>query len=151
MTEPTNAYRGRCYCGNVSFLVDTEIDLKQFSPRACDCSFCEKHAAAYFSDPDGALEIDVRRRDSLAHLKIGSGIADFLVCRDCGVLVGATVELDGNLHGTINSRIFDAGIQFNSIVSVSPKLLSDEEKKARWKSAWFTNVVLFDEQFETGE
>ena len=46
---------GGCHCGKLKVEFETGIDPADFSPRACDCSFCTKHGAAYISDPRAAF------------------------------------------------------------------------------------------------
>jgi hypothetical protein len=44
------------------------------------------------ADPAGRLEIKVADVGKLSRYRMGHGITDFLVCRDCGVYIGATME-----------------------------------------------------------
>lgn len=47
-----------------------------YHPRACDCDFCRKHGAAYISDPQGAVRIQVKDAQQLGRYRQGSGIAE---------------------------------------------------------------------------
>src|SRR5688572_33172462 len=100
----SNAMKGSCHCGNLSISFFTNLRPADVRPRRCDCSFCTKHDAQYVSDPAGRLRIDVKESDALAKYRQGSGTADFLVCRNCGVLVGVVWERDGRISGAVNAR-----------------------------------------------
>jgi len=54
--------KGGCHCGKVRVELTTSIRPGDFRPRACDCSFCTKHGAAYVSDPAGRCASPVRAR-----------------------------------------------------------------------------------------
>jgi Glutathione-dependent formaldehyde-activating enzyme. len=111
------------------------------TPRACDCDFCRKHGAAYVSDPKGKLTISVSEPGLLGKYHQGSGTADFLFCRQCGVLVGVAFRQEQNMYATINARIIENAI-FGDTCSASPKTLSTAEKIARWQAVWFSHVSI---------
>jgi hypothetical protein len=52
--------RGKCHCGNISFLLAWEPTPAEIQARACTCSFCTKHGGVWTSYPRGALEVTVR-------------------------------------------------------------------------------------------
>jgi hypothetical protein len=79
-------YLGGCHCGNITLEMELTAEAGSYHPRACDCDFCRKHAASYVPDPRGKLEISVRGEANLIKYRQGSGIADCLICRICGVL-----------------------------------------------------------------
>jgi hypothetical protein len=127
---------GGCHCGNVRVSLELPRPTAEYSPRACDCDFCRKHAAAYISDAKGALSIAITDERELARYRQGSETAEFLVCRRCGVLVAVTH--DG--HATVNARVVDAA--FAAEQAVSPKQLSAEDKVKRWQQVWFADVTI---------
>lgn len=112
-----------------------------YSPRACDCAFCRAHAASYVSDSQGKLEIRVKDAANLSKYRQGSGIAECLICKICGVLVGVSYNDDGRLYATINSKAVKNGA-FGAETAVSPKTLGDQEKVERWKDLWFSDVTI---------
>jgi hypothetical protein len=133
---------GGCHCGNI--LVDIELARASdtYNPRACDCDFCSKHAAWYVSDPHGSLLVRIKdARDSRLYRQ-GSGIADCLLCRNCGVLIGVLYRGDEQLHAAVNARAVEA--KFGAELAVSPKKLSDSEKVKRWQDLWFPNVSIIN-------
>lgn len=136
----TYGLAGACHCENISFELELASAPGSYSPRVCDCVFCRKHGAAYLSDPHGSLRFHVNDAHRLGRYRQGSGLADFLVCKDCGVLVGITYSHAGRLYGTVNSNALDGNVALAEAIMVSPKKLSDDEKLARWTSLWFCNV-----------
>jgi hypothetical protein len=131
---------GGCHCGNI--LVDLELTNapSAYHPRACDCDFCLKHGAAYVSDAQGSLLIRIKEERDCGKYRQGSGTADCLVCRNCGVLVGACCWSDGRLYAAVNARVLDDRAAFAAEKPVSPKQLSKSDKVARWKDIWFADV-----------
>lgn len=69
-------------------------------------------------------------------------MAEFLVCRSCGVLVGVVADIEGQLVGAINARCLDEWSSFAEGVSVSPKLLDKDDKADRWKEVWIKDVQI---------
>jgi len=132
--------RGGCYCGNIGLTVFLSRDSSAYNPRACDCDFCQKHGAAYVSDPRGTLSVRIREEGHVNRFRQGSNTAEMLVCRQCGVLVGALYEADGRLFGTLNARSLDCRAAFGPEQSVSPKLLTADQKVQRWRDIWFPDV-----------
>jgi len=113
-----------------------------YNPRACDCDFCLKHAASYVSDPGGKLIIMVENEANLSRCRQGSGIADFLVCKICGVLVGVCHGEHERLYAAINSKTVENAADFGPETAASPKTLNDQDRVQRWKNSWFSNVSI---------
>lgn len=133
--------KGSCYCENVVFEMELSKPSREYGPRSCDCDFCQKHGAAYVSDPHGSLAFRVKKMERLRKYRQDAvkGIAEFLHCADCGVLVGV-IHRDGKkVFGAVNALAVD-GAEFGEKTSVSPRLLPTEEKTRRWKQMWFPNV-----------
>ncbi|BBE32818.1 GFA family protein [Sphingosinicella microcystinivorans] len=133
---------GGCHCGNLGLAVALTASAGDYVPRVCDCDFCCKHGASYVSDPDGRLEIKVRDPQLLGRYRQGSGAAEMLVCRNCGVLVGAVYREGDTLLGVANVRALDAGSTFAAAQPASPQRLGREEKVDRWKAIWFADVTI---------
>jgi len=133
---------GGCDCGNLSVEMELSEPSDSYRPRACDCRFCRKHAAAYVSDPKGSLRIKVRETELLGRYRQGSGTADFLLCARCGVLVGVTYQEGERCYATVNVQAIGDGTTFVSPTVVSPKALAIDERVQRWKQLWFSNVRL---------
>lgn len=136
--------KGGCHCKNIRLEASLTQPLDSYSPRTCDCDFCRKHNASYVSDPNGSLRYHVKHPNSLGKYRQGSETADFLFCRDCGVLVGVLYQEQERLYAALNSLAVDEEAMFGAKSSVSPKTLSKEEKISRWKSVWFSDVKFSD-------
>lgn len=146
-----HAMRGGCHCGAIRIELELTRPPGSYNPRACDCDFCRKHGAAWVSDLQGSLCIrivDPRHRGSYRQ---GSGQADLVVCRSCGVLIGALHEEGGRVYGTVNVNALEGAAQFGPEQPVSPKSLGPVDKSQRWKSLWFADVrVEGDTEVEPG-
>ena len=137
-----NKSSGGCYCGNISFEIETSKPVTDFQPRACDCDFCTKHGAAYLSDESGHLVFHVRSESDFGLYKQGSGLADFVICKNCGVLVGVYYAETDKRFGAINSRAISTSSTLQEAVTTSPKKLTDSDRIARWTEIWFPNVKI---------
>jgi hypothetical protein len=94
------------------------------------------------SDPTGSVLIGIEDPRELVTYRQGSRSADFLLCRNCGVLVAILHKNDERLYATINARAIDAATCFGEEQSVSPKKMSAAEKAERWRALWFSDVKL---------
>ncbi|MDH5630007.1 MAG: RusA family crossover junction endodeoxyribonuclease [Gammaproteobacteria bacterium] len=133
-----NNLKGQCRCGNIHFNIGTNINLSQFQPRQCDCDFCRQYNAAYFSDPEGKLDVVIENKEKIKCCGQGDNLADFLTCNQCDSLIGVFYHDDKQWYGAVNSRNIDS--QFADDLTISPKKLSADEKKSRWKELWFAQV-----------
>ena len=135
-TDVRSVHGGGCHCGSVRWQFVSPLASASFVPRACDCDFCSRHRAAWISDPAGALRIRTDE-ESLQRYRQGSGQAEFLLCRRCGVLVAVVVRDEGGrLLGAANRNAFDSHVGFANETIVSPRLLAADAKLARWNAAW---------------
>ena len=137
---------GGCYCGNLQLTITLSKSPTDYQPRACDCDFCCKHGAAWLSDADGALAIQVNDAAQLRRYRQGAELAEFLLCAHCGVLVAVTYvvtqqDVADRRYAAINTRAVN-GASFAPAVAASPKQLAPEEKTARWQRLWFADVAL---------
>jgi len=95
-------YPGSCHCGAIGFTYRTDIEPDRWSIRACQCSFCRAHDALSTSDPAGQLSFAAARPELLKKYRFGLVTADFLLCRECGVYIGAVIASTGGAFGIIN-------------------------------------------------
>ena len=133
---------GGCHCGNVLVELELARAPDTYHPRACDCDFCTKHNAAYVSDPQGSLVIRIKDQHLSGRYRQGSGQAEFLFCRNCGVLVSVIYRNDGRLFAAVNAKAVSGGKVFGAEQTVSPKMLSADDKAKRWQDVWFSNVSI---------
>jgi hypothetical protein len=93
------------------------------------------------SDPQGSLLIHVRDQRDTGRYRQGAGIAEMLLCRNCGVLVAALWQ-GPHLLGVVNANVLEARDTLAAAEPVSPKSLSAEAKMNRWQKIWFADVRL---------
>lgn len=98
------SYAGQCHCGALQFQYQTGVLPTSWSVRACQCSFCRIHAILSTSDPAGSLAFQAVQSGALQRYRFGSQSADFLICRICGVYVGATCAGAPGRFGIVNVR-----------------------------------------------
>lgn len=102
MAIPVTAFEGSCHCGAIEYIYRTAINPEKWNVRACQCSFCRAHAGLSTSDPEGSVEFKERVRGALHHYRFGQLTADFLICRKCGVYLGAAITTPKGRYGVIN-------------------------------------------------
>ena len=122
-------YRGGCHCGAIGFRFHTQIAPPDWSIRACQCRFCRLHDALSTSDPGGSLEFVAARPELLQRYRFALRTADFLLCRDCGVYIGAVIETDQGSYGIINTHALAE--QPEDIAAVQPISYDGEETPGR--------------------
>jgi hypothetical protein len=99
-------FAGGCHCGNLTYLFEATAPLETLGLRADMCGFCRSHGAHTTSDPNGTIRISVRDESKLSRYRFALKTADFLVCRDCGVYIGALMEDGGRMWFTVNANSF---------------------------------------------
>ena len=95
-------YTGSCHCGAIGFTYRSGIKPERWSIRACQCSFCRAHDALSTSDPAGQIAFVASQPEMLRKYRFGLMTADFLLCKHCGVYIGAVIESSGNVFGIVN-------------------------------------------------
>ena len=100
-------FTGSCHCGAIGFTLRSKKRPARWSVRACQCSFCRAHDALSTSDPDGELEFTASRPEYLQKYRFGLGTADFLLCRNCGIYIGAAIETANGCFGIINTHALE--------------------------------------------
>ena len=98
-------YEGRCHCGSIGYRYRTERSISDWPIRACQCSFCRAHGARTTSDPAGSVEYFVNWPDQLQRYRFALNLTDFLICRACGVYIGAVTEISTVLLTVVNSNV----------------------------------------------
>ncbi|HTD10898.1 MAG TPA: hypothetical protein VK676_02410 [Steroidobacteraceae bacterium] len=103
MTFLLRNFEGSCHCGALGFSFQTELPVAKWSVRACQCRFCRAHGALTTSDPRGRLRFHVSDNELPEHYRFGLKTADFLLCKRCGVYVGAQIATSHGAFGIINT------------------------------------------------
>jgi hypothetical protein len=132
---------GTCHCGNIQYWLTWEPDPTTIPARACTCSFCMQHGAAWTSWPSGRLDIAIREPALVSKYAFATRTADLHVCARCGVVPLATCDLDGSTYAVVN---------VNALAGIAPGLVTrtavdhgDEpidQRLARRKRNWIADV-----------
>ena len=134
---------GGCHCGNLALTFETACDPAELAVRACGCSFCRRHGARTVSDPKGRVEFVVHDPPRLSRYSFALRIAEFLVCRTCGVYVGALMTDAGSACATININALQTPEIFaNAAVPVSYDQESATDRRARRRARWTPATVV---------
>jgi hypothetical protein len=80
---------GSCHCAALHVRLETALQPAELPVRLCGCTFCLRHRPRYTSDPAGELAIEIAGEEAVSRYRFGLRLADFLVCRACGVFVAA--------------------------------------------------------------
>ena len=99
---------GACHCGLLSVRLETEQSPSELPVRICGCSFCIKHRPRYTSDPSG--HVTIRITSETSRYRFGLRLADFIICRTCGVFVAAY----GDGRAVINLDVLARAADFTS-------------------------------------
>jgi len=96
----------------VTFSLAASRPPEDLPVRACGCGFCRQHAALSTSDPDGHVSFAVAEPARLSRYRFGLKTADFLICRDCGVYVGALMTDADRAFAILNVNACDEHRRF---------------------------------------
>ena len=99
-------HTGGCHCGNLRVQVRLTQSPADVLIRSCACSFCRSHGTRTVSDPAGQAELWASDWDLVQTYRFGSRTAEYLLCRRCGVYVGAVCETPSGWRTVINTLCF---------------------------------------------
>ena len=123
------SYAGACFCGSIGYDLQSDIAPSDWSIRACQCAFCRAHDALSTSDPSGELHFQCTRPENLQRYRFAMRTADFLLCRECGVYIGAVIETEDGCYGIINTHSLRASPP--DIATAMPISYSSEDLQGR--------------------
>jgi hypothetical protein len=134
-------HEGGCHCGAIRVRYRSKLPAADHILRACQCSFCRKHASRAVSDPDGLTEITVLDGMKMSPYRFGFRTADYIVCRECGVYVAAVMsEGDRSWSVTIVNALEDAGEFTGPVEPVDFSDEDSEERLARRRARWTPTI-----------
>ncbi len=102
------------------------------------CSLCKKRYSVYTSDPTSEVHLTARDEARLERYRFGTRMADFLLCRSCGVLVAAYMHEPP--LAVVNVNVLEAREAFLAnqlqIADLDGKSLEDRlaRRCAKWTS-----------------
>ncbi len=135
-------YEGACHCGSVVVWFETAKAADDLQVRHDGCGFCRRHGTRSVTDPEGWLEFRAApgtlRRYQFAHRS-----ADFLICDECGVFVGAVTTIGDRTLGVLNV----AGTDIEPFASREPDRIDYEgetleQRNARRLERWTPCAVV---------
>lgn len=110
-------HSGGCHCGNIRLALRLRRAPEENAVRSCACTFCRAHGTRTVSDPDGLAEISAADWAEVAFYRFGSRTADYLVCRRCGVYVGAVCDTPVGLRAVVNTNALTDRAAFSQAAS----------------------------------
>ena len=137
------AHGASCHCGNLVATLQLSASPAETQVRACQCSFCRKHAALTIGNAQSAVRFEAKDPQLVERYRFGGRTADFLICKQCGVYVGAVCETPSGLKGIVNLNTVDDCEAFTRV----PEAMSYdgesaagrlERRAARWMNATLT-------------
>ena len=130
---------GRCHCAAIGYDFSTELAPSAWPIRACQCSFCRAHAALSTSDPRGSLVFHAHEPDQLERYRFGLRTADFLLCRRCGVYIGAQIDSERGSFGIVNTRALTSALELVATPMTyegEDILQRTQRRESRWTPIW---------------
>lgn len=131
-----NEFTAACHCGTVTARFQTSLAPENWTVRACRCGFCSVHAAMTVADPAGSLSFNVTTDEALQRYRFAACTADFLLCRCCGVYVGAVADIAGGRFGVLNTRALRPQLELPVAVPMNYDGESAQQKRARRAARW---------------
>jgi hypothetical protein len=107
LNEQLSEHRGGCHCGNLRLTLCLSQGPADTRLRACGCSFCRAHNTRTTSDPNGSVDIHAADWSLVGRYRFGTGTAEFLICKRCGVYVGAIGETASGFRAVVNTNCLD--------------------------------------------
>jgi len=95
-------HEGGCHCGNLWLRLRLTRPAAENPTRSCACSFCRAHATRTVSDSRGDIEIRARDWSRVERYRFSSATADYLLCKTCGVYIGAVCETEQGTRAVTN-------------------------------------------------
>jgi hypothetical protein len=95
-------HSGGCHCENISVTLRLSQPPEQMPLRSCACAFCRAHGTRTLSDRNGLVEITAGDWSLVERYRFGSRTADYLLCRRCGVYIGAVCDTRTGLRAVLN-------------------------------------------------
>ncbi|HEX5046397.1 MAG TPA: hypothetical protein VFX89_04690 [Gammaproteobacteria bacterium] len=131
------SHEGNCHCQSIGFVFRTAVAPEQWPIRSCSCTFCRTRGVLSTSDPAGSLRFVERVPRTLHAYRFGQKTADFLICRNCGTYVGASMQSGNRAFGIVNARVLlSLAARFAEPQPMNYGGESSADRLARRESRW---------------
>jgi hypothetical protein len=155
-----HTFNGSCHCGNIHvvftrptrFQISTPTiqepsihgrdELTAIPARACGCSFCTKHRAAWTSNSRGSFQLNITEPSLVTQYRLGTKTADYHVCARCGIVPIVTCIIGGDIYAVINAYTLD-GVCSEQLVVKNTDFEEEtaESRLERWRRNWTPEAV----------
>jgi hypothetical protein len=135
-------HRGGCHCGNLRIEVRLNKPPIENRLRSCSCDFCRAHGTRTVSDPDGLFEVWAEDWSMVEPYRFGSRTADYLICRRCGVYIGAVCDTSAGTRAVVNTNTLEDRAAFSQ-EPVRPDYDGEatEARLARRAANWMPTIL----------
>jgi hypothetical protein len=135
-------HHGGCHCGNLRVHLVLSQPPEAVRVRSCQCSFCRAHATRTTSDPHGSAEISAGDWSLVEPYRFGTATCEFLICRRCGVYIGAVQETTAGWRAVINTNCLDDRATFAAIpVAVDHDGETTDDRISRRAANWTPAII----------
>ncbi|MBK8960829.1 MAG: hypothetical protein IPM80_21020 [Proteobacteria bacterium] len=100
------AIEGSCHCRNLRYTLHWRL-AEAPTLRACGCDYCSRHGALWTSHPEAPVTLTIADQSLVLPYRFGTGSADFLLCRRCGILSLTRCEFEDGARTVVNANTFD--------------------------------------------
>jgi hypothetical protein len=137
----TRHLQGSCHCGNIQVSLEWPTS-DAFPARACRCTFCRKHNAAWTSNPSGYFSLVIVDDLQVTRYRFGSKTADFHVCQTCGVIPVVTCVIDDARYAVFNVNILE-GLDRSELLETTANFEGEgiDDRLSRRKRNWTPEVA----------
>ncbi|MCI0516376.1 MAG: hypothetical protein L0Y45_00935 [Woeseiaceae bacterium] len=130
-------FEGHCHCSAIGYRFRTRVDPSEWTIRACDCSFCRMHDVLSTSGAMAEIEFFAQVPERMRRYRFGLQTADFLLCSNCGVYIGAVMTGDQGTFGIVNLRALAAPLEnMAPVVAVSYAGEDRDSRITRREQRW---------------
>jgi hypothetical protein len=138
----TMQHIGGCHCGNLRTRLKLVKPPAETPLRACGCAFCRANNTRTLADPDGLFEVWAGDWALVEAYRFGSRTADYLLCKRCGIYIGAVCETAAGWRAVVNTNALDDRAAFTQIPSATDyDGESTEQRLARRAVRWMPTIV----------
>jgi hypothetical protein len=136
-------FKGQCHCGAILVELTTGRQPSDQVLGACQCTFCRKHNARTFSDPEAHVKLIAANPQQVQVYSFGLKTSYQIICRQCGVYVAMIMTDGGQVWSVINVDTLDDRALFTRVPEPRDYSAEDrEERIARRKARWCPTTLV---------